>query len=125
MLEWIGDVGGLSDGLFRLAGWLIAPFVSYSLKMSLLTLLPSQKTIMIDAKPKTSSFCCNWRRNIRTKRVEMLKAEKSLTKHLDLAKFLQRQRLLVITSLISMSSSQLNTIESELLDTGEKIESRD
>ena len=80
---------------------------------------------MIDAKLKTSSFCCNWRRNIRTKRVEMLKAEKSLTKHLDLAKFLQRQRLLVITSLISMSSSQLNTIESELLDTGDKIESRD
>ena len=38
-LDWLGDVGGLFDGLILITRWIIQPFVSFSLSSKLLTLL--------------------------------------------------------------------------------------
>ena len=38
MLEWIGDIGGLFDGLTLLVGKFIAPIAAFALQAELLTL---------------------------------------------------------------------------------------
>ena len=42
LLEWIGDVGGLIDGLSILARIFIAPISAYSLKATMKTLMPDR-----------------------------------------------------------------------------------
>ena len=36
-LDWLGDVGGLFDGLILITRWIIQPFVSFSLSSKLLS----------------------------------------------------------------------------------------
>ena len=38
-LEWLGDVGGLFDGLILIIGWLISPFITFVMNSKILSLL--------------------------------------------------------------------------------------
>ena len=37
MLEWLGDIGGLFEGLTRVGFFLVAPIANFAMKMELLT----------------------------------------------------------------------------------------
>ena len=39
ILDWLGDVGGLTDALFRLGSFIMSTFASYNLNNFLLTTL--------------------------------------------------------------------------------------
>ena len=36
-LEWLGDVGGLFDGLILIVGWLISPFITFVMNSKILS----------------------------------------------------------------------------------------
>ena len=42
MLEWVGDIGGLFDGMRIVAQILIAPISSYALKAAMMTRVSPQ-----------------------------------------------------------------------------------
>ena len=85
MLEWVGDIGGLFDGMRILAQILIAPISSYALKATMMThFSPQQRPVKLQT---TKVFC--WRKDIEYKKA-MDKAVRSVEKQMDLIKFMQR-----------------------------------
>ena len=111
-LEFLGDVGGLFDGLKILAVIFVGPVSQFTMKATLLqqnfnfvTSGPQQTSTRISAQPFLSNIkCC--RKNNRY--VMMLnKAESRMTKQLDLEKFMQRQILLVHSVMALLQPAQL------------------
>ena len=103
MLEWLGDVGGLFDGLRLIFSLLIAPVASLAMKSELLISVfrevPSTKTFVsnrlhqwateqhVKIQPKRihlSLHCCRWKSRYRKM---MDRAESKMNRQLDLVVF--------------------------------------
>ena len=76
MLEWIGDVGGLFDGLFIFVKFLMTPIYIMTLREAFLTLAPSDTDL--DIKSKGPWTCCSRKDRYRDK--ALYKIEKLFTK---------------------------------------------
>ena len=90
LLEWFSDVGGLMDGLFNFSYFLITP----------ITTLMLQKIFMQIANVKIF-ICCILRR--RSKR-KMLASKAKLLASLDLQKFIELQRLVILASFAALNA---------------------
>ena len=86
LLEWLGDVGGLFDGLVLIAHFSTSPIVVFALKTELLNGVQASK-----GKEKASEKCCDlFKSNIRRQnRRKINKAYELVTQELDLIKFLR------------------------------------
>lgn len=116
-LEWLGDIGGLYDGLLIIGSTIANPFAILTLKAKLLAWVfvnnddappsddidPDQQNKVIKKQGKHQFLLClNHCRKIRSQkyRRRTLQAMQTVVKDLDLAKFLMHQRLFLLTSLV-------------------------
>ena len=100
MLDWIGDIGGLYDGLIGLIRLFIGPFTTFIYRTELLERffnVPSRSS-----EKNTKSCLKEWR----IKRKMHAKADAIITKQLDLVKFVKQQRLLLAVALVNLNSPQ-------------------
>ena len=123
-LDWLGDVGGLFDGLLLVTQWMVQPIVTFVMQAKLLSSLFRQD----DNKDLASSwhdveritppkyckthFCCDWK----TKRRLKL-AEAKVAKQLDLETFIKQHRMRLLSMLLTLSVPQYLLLDnhSELL----------
>ena len=122
MLEYIGDIGGLFDGLTLLAAKLIAPIAAFAVKSELLSknFTLATKGLKNEDKIKSQSYVsnlmCLYCKNSKYRRI-LDRNEKTLLKQLDIVNFVQQQKILLLTALSTLTTSQLLLIDkhSELL----------
>ena len=122
MLEYIGDIGGLFDGLTLLAAKLIAPIAAFAVKSELLSknFTLATKGLKNEDKIKSQSYVsnlmCLYCKNSKY-RIILDRNEKTLLKQLDIVNFVQQQKILLLTALSTLTTSQLLLIDkhSELL----------
>ena len=110
VLEWVGDVGGLFDGLGMIARMFMGPFSAFAMKAEILSVIFKQSSQAGKSEPTSQSslhrnlkeiprekclaylmalFCKKRRRY--NKMLE--RAEESITRQLDLVKYLKLQRM--------------------------------
>ena len=128
-MEWLGDVGGLFDGLHLLVGPFMAPISAYALKLLLLASAyrdssqsatsSTQRFSSISYVSKESdvrkagnndsqgSLPRRWLRH----RALITKAETECVNKLDLVKFYTTQRFSVLTSLASLNADQRQRLQ--------------
>ena len=106
VLEWVGDVGGLFDGLGMIARMFMGPFSAFAMKAEILSVIFKQSSQAGKSEPTSQSslhrnlkeiphekclmalFCKKRRYNKMLER-----AEGSITRQLDLVKYLKLQRM--------------------------------
>ena len=121
-LVWLGDIGGLNQGLLLIAHLLVSPVSTFALRLQLMSLAKSQKSIegadSNTIKFKMLSFFCNWRQQ-RQERLWLEKLHRQVLKELDLIKILKRQRALVTAVFALLNEAQLNKLAIEEFDKAE------
>ena len=55
LLEWLGDVGGLFDGLGVIARWIIGPFSAFAMKAEILSVIFKQSSQAGESEPTSQS----------------------------------------------------------------------
>ena len=110
MLEWLGDIGGLFEGLNGIGYFLVAPLAAFAMKMELLTSTFSFAKKRYDSlKPPTaipeqsfaSSMLCCETKNRRYKKM-LRRAEGQVVRQLDLVELLHRQRMIQLAVLVML-----------------------
>ena len=123
LLDWLGDWGGLLDALFMIAEFLVTPFSAIALKAKLMASLirlkvpdvglpgrqPGiEKTQRVKEKALLYTIldrCC------RPKEYRLLdRSFQVIDRELDLVKMIRRVKMLVLTSLVTLSPDQRKLI---------------
>ena len=117
MLEYIGDLGGLFDGLKLLAGQLIAPITAFALQSELFSQnfpMATTRGLHNEAKIKPQSYLrnlmCGCHKNTKYRRM-LQRTEKTFSKQLDIVSFVQQRKMLLLTALSTLRAKQLIMIE--------------
>ena len=114
-MDWIGDVGGLIDGLRLIGIFLVAPIAAFSLRVELFSTafksMPNYGSVCdLDGQFQQPSYgliatylCPCSAKRARYKKT-LLKAESQFLSQLDVVKIVQRQRttLLSLMSILSL-----------------------
>ena len=108
LLDWIGDVGGLLDGLKIVGSFLVAPIAAFSLRSELLSTVfksaPNYGSVShLDGQFEKPSYsliatylCPCSPKRVRYKKT-LLQAEFQFFRQLDVVKFVQRQRMTLLS----------------------------
>ena len=110
MLELMGDVGGLLDGLKIVGGFFVTPIASFALRVKLLAsgfkLLGAKNTVVTEG----IWFPCAITREQRRYSKLRMSAEHRITKQLDLFSFLRQQRMLFLALLSNIKADKQKII---------------
>lgn len=128
LLEWLGDVGGLFDGLRLVSRLIMSPFSSFALKSFLLAsiYLPSNNRQNWPKTPKNAQkYRVGFQKHDRANREERYHIFKRCLRHrallrrveiknrnnLDLIKFYRKQRMVILTAMATFSSAQRRRLD--------------
>ena len=128
LLEWFGDVGGLLEALKIIGGSIAAPFAMFALKAKLLFLIFGEvesrqkrqttdttdtpqitQTKQIRVRGFVNNFTCGRPDRRRYKRM-MRRGMNELANNLDLVKFVQSQRMMMLAVLTMLKPSQQHLV---------------
>lgn len=91
ILDWIGDIGGLFDGLYFIGSRMLGPIAAFAMKAELFTLFSEhsepKKSEEVDTKP-IKSFKTYCRRKSRYRQI-LKKVESKVMRQLDLVRFVK------------------------------------
>ena len=108
ILDWLGDVGGLNQGLLLIAQLMVSPVSTLALRLQLTSLAKSQTPIKGSSfkviKLRLLYYFCNWRKQ-REERRWLEKLHRQVMKELDLIKILKRQRALITATFALLSEA--------------------
>ena len=116
LLEWVGDIGGLYDGLSLLVNYFVSPFASFVLRQILLSENFSQVKKSTHSNSVTyekiasqscfRSLSCCFRKKNRYRRM-LDRSESTIMRQLDMAQFLRQQKIQIFAILTLLSPQQL------------------
>ena len=132
MLEWVGDVGGLYDGLIVSAQTLLSPLALYALKEMLASSILGQSSrreavaseknkakhegrdsqeSSDETKYRSRRSLCRTMKQRRHQKAFLSKVNAWTVKQFDLVKFLKMQRMTFLTSMTTLNAAQRRKIE--------------
>ena len=113
MLEWVGDVGGLLDGLSLLAYIFMLPFTAFTMEAKLFSQTQQKETTSQRSIIQNFIGCMKqdrlYRRQLKKNIIEV-------RHQLDLVKFIERQQTLMISVLALLSGRQTTLIDRKIIN---------
>ena len=117
LLDWMGDIGGLYEGLYLMALHFIKLLATLTLKSELLgrafKLVKGRKTenievtqIPVEQNILQSLTICGRKKSKYRRKLD--RANSLIIRQLDIVNFVQQQRMLMLGALATMNSSQRN-----------------
>ena len=100
ILDWVGDIGGLLDGLRFIGSFLLAPIATFLIRIELY-----KRTTTQNDRQKNNYWSCS------LKQAKYKRAQLKLTKQLDVISLVQRQRMLLLAVIAMLSPKQRKLVQ--------------